>query len=178
MNIIIKNLLVSGMIFLLISHGIIEFGMFKYFQFNSRLRISGLIESGIADHDQVLFIFDKENYRDPGWELKWINANEFRYQGGMFDIINTVIKGDSIYLYCVQDMDESDLYAILDKIIEEDDDDQDDQGRINNFISQDYFSTYYSNHLQPPPADSYLFGACTDNLLDGEYLMPTPPPRA
>ena len=110
--------------------------------------------------------------------MKWINEYEFRFNGQMYDIIDKEEKGDSIYLYCIDDSIESELYSILDKFIENDTEDTDEQYGINNFLSHFYllseFNISFQNHQTNNLYNEILIG----NVLEGEYLINTPPPRA
>ncbi len=178
MYLIPRNLITAGMISMLISHGIIQFCVFELFQVHSRADIASKIIRGIPSHKQVILGFDRQELIGSVTGFRWIDENEFRYQGRMYDIISKEERGDSVYLYCIEDSAESDLYAVLDKIIENDSEDPDEQKALNNFFSQFYSSQeIYISFLNPQP-DSFYQENCVDDLLEGVYLLTTPPPRA
>ncbi len=77
---------------------------------------------------------------------QWTDDEEFMYDKIMYDVICEKITDDVIYLYCIQDENETALYSyfneFLDNLTEEDPDKLKDITSINNFFSQ-----FYSNSL-------------------------------
>jgi len=178
MYLITRNLITAGMISLLISHGIIQFGMFELFQVHNRAEIATMITRGIPSHKQIILGFDRQELISSVTGLRWIDENEFRYQGRMYDIINKEEKGDSVYLYCIDDSTESELYAVLEKIIENDSEDPDEQEALNNFFSQFYSSPEFDDSCLNLLPNSFYQENCIDDPLEGVDLLDTPPPRA
>jgi hypothetical protein len=178
MNFIRKYLLTSVMIFQVISNGVIQFGMFEFFQEKHKMEVKDLIKNGIPDDRQVIFVFEKSAYENMQTGIDWKDSDEFRFDGEMYDILGTDVKGDSVYLYCLPDSDETGLYTILDRIIEKETEDSDEQAGLNNFVSHYYSGPEYSPTIKIPSAGEFNFGTGDRNLLDGEYLTNTPPPRS
>ena len=178
MNFIRKYLLTSVMIFLVISNGLIQFGMFEFFQGQHRIQTKDSIKNRIQDNRQVTFIVEKSAYENMQTGIDWKDSDEFRYKEEMYDILGTEVKGDSVYLYCLLDSDETGLYTILDKLIEQETEDPDEQAGFNNFFSHYYSCPGYSPTIKIPSAVEFYFSSLDRNLLDGEYLTDTPPPRS
>jgi hypothetical protein len=178
MHILFKNLIASGMLLLVISHGILQFGMFELFQSKHRAEVYNLISKGVPDEDRVIFSFSISEYGNYITSIEWKDENEFRYKDKMFDIIKTEVKGDSVYLYCLYDSNDTDLFAVLDKLIEEDSENSDEQIGLDNYLSQNYSCSSLHFYNYPLLSDNNYSEKYIYNLLDGEYLLNTPPPRA
>ena len=178
MNFIRKYLTTSVMIFLVISNGVIQFGMFEFFQEKHRMQVKDLIKNGIPDNRQVIFVLEKSAYENMQTGIDWKDFDEFRFDGEMYDILGTDVKGDSVYLYCLLDSDETGLYTILDRIIEKETEDPDEQAGLNNFASHYYSCPEYIPTILIPSQGKFNFGSGNSNLLEGEYLTDTPPPRS
>ncbi len=177
MHLLIKYLFASGMILLLISHGVIQFGIFELFQAKHKIEISRLINKGIPIHQQVVFRFDKNEYAVYCAGIKWTDTDEFRHNDKMFDIIKIEVSEDSVYLFCLYDSNETELFTILDKIIEEDSQNPDEENGLNNYLSQYYWCSSPDYDSSIPQADNNYFIGFLNDLLDGECLVLTPPPR-
>jgi hypothetical protein len=173
-----KYMIASGMILLLISHGIIQFGMFELVQTNLRSESTERINRGIPQHQQVIFRFGVEDYRDKSSQINWKDKDEFRLDGKMYDIIKKETSGDSVYLYCIIDREESDLYSILDKLIEDDSENSDKENRINNYFSHFYSYSPQNNFHKIYQSENRYFGRIVISLLEGDLSLGTPPPRA
>lgn len=64
------------------------------------------ILEGIDKGELVLLKFTKAASQT---ELRWEHSGEFEYKGQMYDIIETEIKGDTIYYWCWWDIEETKL---------------------------------------------------------------------
>jgi len=170
------------MLFLVISHGIFQLFVFKIFQTKYRGEIIEVIEEGVENNNLTLFRFSKDNFNKGLTRLDWIEENEFRSGNKMYDVVNKEFKGDSVYLYCIHDDNESELYAAMDKIfkrmVEENPDKAKDLRNYNNSLSQFYskpIETEYSTNLY---SDCTYFTKISSDLLEGEYIPVSPPPRS
>ena len=172
-----KYLIAAGMVLLLISHGIIQFGMFELVQKNIRSEIADQINRGIPQHQQVIFRFGINDNRNNSIQIDWKDKNEFRLDGKMYDIIKTETSEDSVYLYCMTDPEESELYSILDKLIEDDSENSDKENRFNNYFSHFYSSSQQNNFHKIFQSENRYDGGTACSLLDGDLSLTTPPPR-
>ncbi|HEX9656168.1 MAG TPA: hypothetical protein VGB89_04515 [Bacteroidota bacterium] len=46
-------------------------------------------------------------------EFQWMKENEFRYRGGLYDIVKTRVTTDTTYYYCINDLQEERLFENL-----------------------------------------------------------------
>lgn len=87
--------------------------MFKIQQIHIRAQVKSLLRTGIADDALVQFRFPLSITRHlpPGFER--IEADEFRYQGTMYDIVRREYAAETVTVYCLADEAETRLYARL-----------------------------------------------------------------
>ena len=170
----LKNLTSFFLLSLLITHGIIQFGMFELFRADYRAEAARLIDAGVPVHGQVVFSFEKNEFT----RIEWKDDDEFRFEGNLYDIIRTETNGDSVYVYCIYDEDDTSLYAVLDKLIEKDKDDPEEKDGSGISLSQFYFCENFNYKLDNPRSADEVFFCPGINPLEGEYLLITPPPRS
>ena len=173
MHLLFKNLTSLALLILVISHGIIQFGMFELFRADYRAEAARIIGAGVPQHRQVVLSFDKNEFS----RIEWKDDDEFRFEGKLFDVIRTEIKGDSVYVYCVYDEDDTFLYVVLDNLIEDDKDDPTETDTSGGSLSQYYFCGDFNLNLDSPGSEDKIFFCPGINPLEGEYLITTPPPR-
>ena len=177
-----KQLISFIMLMLIISHGVFQLFVFKIFQAKYREEILEIIEDGVFENELILFTFSKNDFEKGTARVHWIEADEFRFDEEMYDVVKNETKGDSVYLYCLHDENESKLYIIIDKyfqqMLKDNPDKVNDFNSLNNFLSQFYF--------KPPEQEKYkgfcekrkYFADVDPNLLEGEHFLVIPPPRS
>lgn len=177
MYFLIKNLVAAAMLLLIISHGIIQYGMFELIQNNHRTEVENRINKGISRHQQIVFSFDITDYEIQFSHIEWKADDEFRLNGKMYDIIKTETRNDSVYLYCLFDSEESILYSILNKLIEDDSENSDNENVMNNYFSHFYSAPVFQDSIKNFHSDNNYFEYMTSSPLEGELMVTTPPPR-
>lgn len=75
-----------------------------------RREIKQRIKQSIPARDLVLIRVTPEEESS----LEWIKAFEFRYRGGLYDIVRTEQADDTTLYYCINDVQEERLFAGLD----------------------------------------------------------------
>ncbi len=71
------------------------------------------IIAGIDKDDLVLLKFSKE---DAQTKLRWEHSKEFEYNHQMYDVVETMTLGDTIYYWCWWDREESKLNRQLEEL--------------------------------------------------------------
>lgn len=90
------------------------FIVFKIEQAFIRQEIKNKIKGGVPEDDLHLFVLSRYEYG----ALNWVREDiEFRYGNEMFDVVRSQFKSDSVYLYCINDKEETVLFARLDSMI-------------------------------------------------------------
>jgi hypothetical protein len=91
------------------------FIVFKIEQAYVRKSIKHQIKAGIPEGELHVFKLSNSEYE----QLDWVRPDiEFRKDKEMFDIVRSEKLGDSIQLYCVNDKEETVLFAQLDEMIQ------------------------------------------------------------
>ena len=142
-----------------------------------RKEVKQLIVSGMKEDKLVLLKFTKEEERT---ELRWEHSGEFEYKGQMYDIVEKVIKGDTIYYWCWWDRRETELNKQLDKLVARilgnNPQKKDTRDKIVDFYKNLYFSKYLYNSsaLMQNPTPLHHFFARNFHSIDRQ--PPVPPP--
>ncbi len=178
MHQLLKYIISFCLLLLVISHGVIQFGMFEFFHSNFRGEAERLINDGAAEQNQVLFSFERSKFSSFSSLVEWKDDNEFLFEGKLFDIIRSETKGDSIFLYCMYDEDDTILYSVLDSMIEDNNNDPGETNGSGSFLSQYYFCGDFDYRPDSPDATDKILVSPGSNLLDGVFLLTTPPPRS
>lgn len=141
-----------------------------------------MIEEGIPEEELVLFRFSKDDFVRGLTHVEWIEENEFRSDGNMYDVVKKEVKPDGVYLYCLYDEKESGLFANLDKILKRliGENSERAKGLYNfaNLLSEFYSKpdeTEYNSFLSEK---EIYFVNRQSKLLSGEHIPLTPPPRS
>ena len=108
--------------------------------------------------------------------LQWIEDHEFRYAGGMYDIVHSTVTRDSTYFLCVNDVQEEALFTDLDSHVQRE---MGSQGvRLDGF--KDVFKNSYTDRS---PTETGLVvvtthGPPAQSLYESvEPDVSSPPPR-
>lgn len=89
--------------------------VFKIEQAQIRKNIKQQLKAGIPDDKLHFFGLSRTEYA----ELDWVRQDkEFRMGKEMFDVVRSETFDDSIHLHCVNDTEETQLFAHLEEIIQ------------------------------------------------------------
>lgn len=88
-----------------------------------RSEIKHRIKQGIAEQDLHLFTFTTAQLQDIAWERA---GKEFKLLSQMYDVVRAETNGDTTYYWCVNDTEESILFAQLDELVKQELGDQDE----------------------------------------------------
>ena len=170
------------MLILFVSHGMLQFSLYKIMQVKYRSDMIKQISLGIPDSYLTILKFEKSNIKTDSNNLLWIEDDEFQYENLMYDLVKTKVVEDSVYLYCIMDEDETKLNAYFEKYLKYTADEGLNKFRdissINIFLSQFYSNSLnsdFDNHLHLINQNYYCLKI---NTLDGENFLDTPPPRS
>ncbi|MDP1745134.1 MAG: hypothetical protein Q8L90_06135 [Bacteroidota bacterium] len=155
------------------------FIVFKLEQAQVRKEIKHQIKSGLPENDLHSFVYSKKEYE----QLDWVRKNiEFRLNNEMFDIVRSENKDDTVLLYCVNDKEETLLFAQLDEMIrkkmeQESNSSQNSSGKFVKFFK-------FFNFILPQIENKWLSEEAAQNTfseLIPHYLSPyikvsSPPP--
>ena len=143
-----------------------------------RKEIKHLIKNGVPQNELIAIEFNSSNKLD----FDWKHSREFSYKGSMYDIVRTdTINQNTFLFYCVNDIQEKQLFANLDKMVSscfsEQSKQRDKQIDFSQLITLKYLAPDVS--LLFSKNKTLFFRAC---YLDIQYLSPCilssePPPK-
>lgn len=94
--------------------------VFKIQQYQIRQEIKQQIKAGVPEAELVLLKIPKTLEEKPHPTFQRIDKREFRYDGKMYDIVRQEGHGDTTWYYCLSDEKETQLFANLDELVEQD----------------------------------------------------------
>jgi len=157
-------------------------GTYLWLQYKKNMTIRQVeknIQAGIDKEKLVLLRFTEE---EAAKELKWEHSGEFEYHHQMYDIVESLIIGDSIYYWCWWDIAETVLnnkISELGKYASDTEAQKDNQKEnINPFFKLVCLCENNMWKGNPPYSQEMKFLPFVD-LYDSLNLPPPePPPRA
>ncbi len=139
-----------------------------------RREIKSQIKQGVPKGEMVHFRFSKSNPK-----IHWHNDHEFRFENQMYDVVHQESTADSLFLECINDNQETLLFAKLDKLVKKRWNDH--QSRSQQKITSSLSSHYLASHsISIPPLYSSIVIIplpYTFKVLTWVKLPDSPPPR-
>lgn len=87
-----------------------EYLVFKSVQFSIRRQIKAQIKASIPEEKLVCIAIATAQ---PPKAFRFVEKEEFRYYGKMYDVVKKEERGDSTYYFCIFDEQETALFATL-----------------------------------------------------------------
>lgn len=176
----LKKLITLLMLCLLISHGIIQFTLFKFFQAKYKADAVKIIINGVPSDELDLIKIKISDIQNHTVNFSWKDESEFMYQNQMYDLIKEEIVNDSVLFYCLRDDNESRLYSVLEKLLgsifDASNDNPNEYPDFNNYLSTYYAgSYYYINNCYPVEKNFDNNFLC--KILEVIIQINTPPPN-
>lgn len=169
------------MLILILSHGSVQLFIIKIFQIQHRRNVFQSIEKGTIEEDLILFKFSKDDLESGLSHVEWVEENEFRIDGEMYDVVKREVKKDSVYVYCFHDEKESVLYSAIVKIFKklfgDDRNNLKNLVAFNSHISEFYYQSASELNMFYLAGNGRYLPVKVFHLLDGKSIVDTPPPR-
>jgi hypothetical protein len=83
-----------------------------------RSEIKKMLKESVPPSELIQLAFHSATLEAGGYPIQWIEDHEFRYAGGMYDIVRSRSTADSTYFLCVNDVQEEQLFANLDSHVQ------------------------------------------------------------
>lgn len=133
----------------------------------------------IAGLDREELVLLKFTEKEKNTQLKWKHAKEFEYQGEMYDIVETMVVGDTTYYWLWWDHEETKLNKQLKELVSlamrSNPKNHNNQKQLIYFFKSLYFSE--PNKSEPFDFIDMNEEYPTDNkLFSSIYLYPQAPP--
>jgi len=165
---------------LLISLFLPVVGMFGWLHYQKRVvrkEIKHRIIEGIDRGELVLLSFTEKTAAN----LRWEHAREFEYQGEMYDVVETVVEGDTTHYWCWPDKEESklnrQLAALTQQAMNQLPQRQDQQSQLLTFFKSLYFHSDPADSTVPPTLQTSKATHYMQQYTDPQLTFPSPPPR-
>lgn len=111
----LKNNVFGILLFVcLITPVVTTFIFLQYQKKQIKREVKWRIIAGIDREELVLLKFTEKEKQT---RLNWKHAREFEYSGEMYDIVETELKGDTIYYWCWWDHEETKLNKQLEELV-------------------------------------------------------------
>ena len=156
----------------------IAYSAIQYKKILTKNEIKHRITAGINKEELTLLkfsVYEKET------KLKWEHAEEFEYNRQMYDVVDSEIKGDSIYYWCLPDDEETELNEKLNRLVAKacgnDEKNNETQKRLYDFYKT-LFHSSIDLYFSTGKCGSHNLLRQNNNLSSVTFPPPTPPPRA
>jgi len=152
--------------------------VFSYLQYRVRSEVKQMLKASVPRSELVLFAFHTRSLESNIYAIHWIEDHEFRYQGGMYDIVNSSCVGDTTYLLCLNDIMEEELFKDLGNHVQRHMGYSEKQGMLDSlrdvfkqsyFTCIDLFDDLLAIGLSVAPQEDIYKSVVMD--------IPSPPPR-
>ena len=173
-----RSLTGIALIFVLVSPVGVTYSWFQYRKSAVRHEIKCRMIKGMDRNELILIKLSEEESRQ---KLRWEHSGEFEYNRQMYDVVETDIKGDTLYYWCWWDHKETRLNRKLTEMVahafHKDPRRKEKQERLNT-----YFKSLYSLHLFDWDSTAPVFAIkrfvrALDLPSSLAFPPPKPPPR-
>ncbi|MBI5473266.1 MAG: hypothetical protein HY961_13060 [Ignavibacteriae bacterium] len=152
--------------------------VFSVIQYRIREEIKGMLKASVPETQLEYLSFHTASLQRGECAVQWIEDHEFRYHGQMFDIVRTVMSGDTTTFVCINDRQEEKLFAHLDSHVARQMANSSTPGKLDSFKDafQDSLRTFTipSHDLQ---CSSEIIDSATDKYISVALDVPFLPPR-
>ena len=134
----------------------------------------------IAGLDKSELVLLKFSEKEASQSLKWKHSKEFEYRHQMFDIVETVSKGDSILYWCWSDNAETELNLKLQEFTAAAWGDNPQKKQKQDQLNQFYKSLYFTSSIDSLLATRSENSKHSCFIINCESLSikpPSPPPQ-
>ena len=152
--------------------------LIRYEKYIVRKEIKKAIVAGIDKNELVFLRFSKEEVET---ELKWEHSKEFEYLDEMYDVVESQIRGDSIYYWCWWDYKETKLNKQLDQLVKyatsSDRQSKERTEKLQNLVTLFYFDKTFTLYDFNINESKNIFSRYSINYTTRSISPDTPPPR-
>ncbi len=116
--------------------------LFSALQYQVRSEVKNMLKAGVPEHELVKFSFHTPSLQNGFYGIQWIEENEFRHNGNMYDVVHMNTAHDTTYLFCVNDTQEKYLFENLDSHVQREMGGSAKPGKLDSF--KDVFKDSYA----------------------------------
>lgn len=152
--------------------------LFSVLQYQVRNEVKNMLKAGVSEKELVKFAFHTPSLRNGIYQIQWIDKNEFRYDGRMYDVVRSTAAQDTTYVFCINDTQENRLFENLDTHVQREMDGSAKPGKFDAF--KDVFKDSYAYrfiHFNLLSCTGIIVDLLVDQYVSVELDMPFLPPR-
>jgi hypothetical protein len=139
-----------------------------------RREVKALLKAGVPEGELITIAIKKDDER----LLVWLKPHEFRYRGGMYDVIRSHVSNDTTYYVCINDVQEERLFEHLDEHVRNH---MNADARTHKAdLAKDLLKAHVVQQMYDPstPLPVVTVAARPDQFYVSNIVeVPTPPPR-
>lgn len=160
----------------LVAPFLVSFVWLQYQRYELREQVKQEMLSGLDKDELVLLKIARAQLHD----LEWEHSHEFEYKGELYDLAEQQQKGDTLFLWCWWDTEETRLNNQLDRLVaralQQDPSNRQNQQQLDHFIKTFYYSTSTGSlSIEDQDAEQgWAYRFCYSGLESGP---PAPPPQ-
>ncbi len=157
---------------------LITFSWLEYRKSAIRNEVRSRITKGFGREELLLLKFSIEESRT---KLRWKGPGEFEYKRRMYDVVETIEKGDTLYLWCWWDVEETSLNRRITELVartfRDDPQKKEKQERLQSYFKSLFCSNLFNWNSVPPSLTITTPCICIDLYISLAIPPPKPPPR-
>ena len=151
------------------------FIVFKVEQYQIKSEIEAKITAGIETEALTIITIEKSDFQS----VEWVEGNkEFRYKGGLYDVVKNTETRKTITYYCISDLKEESLFSDLDEHIHVNvaNNSQKSSKKLNNHVIKLYFLNTRPILI---PQELAYFPLFSSRVISASAILEinTPPPQ-
>ncbi len=170
-----KRILAICLLFVFTFNSVGYYFVFIILQQQIRSEIKNQIKQRIPSEELHVLAVSKSEKID--WKRE---GKEFLYKGTMYDVVKTEKKDDTVLYYCITDVEETQLFAMLDQLVKEhlahSKKHNSAKKLLKNFYKKFYDNKYVIRITLPVIKYSFL-PPVNESLQFLTLDIPSPPPR-
>ena len=156
------------------------FVVFKAVQYSVKNEIRSLIKNRIPEKELDL-IMVVGNDAAKQLRMEWLDDNEFRLDGKLYDVVRRYVQNDTTFYYCINDRNEEQLFAHLDEMVKHQSENSPVPGQkseklVKNIIREAI--PEIAGITRPFCCEANLISATLFLLVTNIQEVPSPPPKS
>lgn len=148
----------------------------EYEKHRVREEVKERILAGLDKQELVLLKFTLAESMS---ELSWEHEREFEYKEEMYDVVEKEFRGDSVFLWCWRDREESDLNKRIEALIKQESEEstpaKEHRTNLDNFLHSPYL--VQSSDWSPPLNEHAAFSMTIFTFYSIPHPPVAPPPK-
>jgi hypothetical protein len=128
-----KRLIVSIFLLLYVYNFAGYLAVFSVLQYQVRKDMKLKLKESVPQSELILVTFHTASLEGGLYPIQWVDQNEFRYNGGMYDIVRSHTSEDTTYFQCVNDVQEEVLFSDLNKHVQKHMGNSEEQTKLDSF---------------------------------------------